>query len=232
MPPVLRLILWGVFAGWLSMVVYRLLSDQKKIAAFKAQNKKQQKLIADFDGEFAQLMPVIRHSLALGFKQLSLALGPALLASVPVLFIIIWVPGEFGYTTPAAGNHVFLDAESSSADIQWSVPDEVRIIEGGWLVNWPSKEQPLKMKDDQQVLLVLPLEHNIPVIHKKRWWNSLMANPLGYLPKDGKTDVIHIDLPEAVMIAWGPGWIRNWMFSFFASFLLSSVGFKLLLRLD
>jgi len=59
-----------------------------------------------------------------------------------------------------------------------------------------------------------------------------MANPLGYLPDDGKTDVIHIALPEPAMIAAGPGWIRGWMFSFFVTFLLSSLAFKFLLRID
>lgn len=232
MPAVLRLVIWGVFAGWLSMVIYRLFSNQKKIGALKAQNKNQQKLIAEFDGEFAQLIPLVRHSLALGFRQLGLALGPALLATVPVVFIIVWVPGEFGYKSPAAGTEVFLSAEPVSGNIHWSASSEVKITEGGWWINWPSKGQSLTMSDDQQVLLVLPLEHDVPVIHKKRWWNHLIANPLGYLPPDGHTDIIHINLPEAVIINAGPGWMRGWMFSFFMSFLLSSVGFKLLLRLD
>lgn len=232
MPPVLRLLIWGIFAGWLSMALYRLFSDQQKIGKLKAQQKDQQKIIAEFDGEFAQLMPLIRHTLALGFRQLGLALGPTLLATVPVLFIIIWVSGEFGYTAPAAGNEVFLSAEPPTDNIHWSAPSETRISEDGWLINWPAKGQSLTMSDDRQALLVLPLAHNIPIIHKKRWWNFLMANPLGYLPKDGSTDVIHINLPEAVMIESGPGWMRGWIFSFFMSFLLSSVGFKLLLRVD
>lgn len=88
------------------------------------------------------------------------------------------------------------------------------------------------MNDDHQLLLTLPLEHDIPIIHKKRWWNLLIANPLGYLPKDGSTDVIHINLPGAVFIGSGPGWIRGWMFSFFITLLLSSILFKRLLRLD
>ena len=88
------------------------------------------------------------------------------------------------------------------------------------------------MNENSQPLLVLPLEQRIPIIHKKRWWNWLMANPLGYLPTDLKTDVINIHLPKAVMIGFGPGWMRGWMFSFFMTFLISSIIFKRLLRLD
>ncbi len=232
LPPVLRLVIWGILAGWLTMVVYRRLSNQEKIGKLKAQQKVQQKIIAEFDGEFEELMPLIGHTLALGFRQLGLALGPALLATIPILFIVVWVAGEFGYETPAAGSEVLLSAEPVINDIHWSSTTEVKITEDGWAVNWPAEGQSLTMTDGRQPLLVLPLEHNIPIIHKKKWWNQLMANPIGYLPDDGKTDVIHIALPEPVMIGAGPSWIRGWMFSFFAAFLLSSLAFKFLLRID
>ena len=232
LPPVLRLVIWGILAGWLTMVVYRRLSNQVKIGELKAQQKIQQKKIAEFDGEFEELMPLIRHTLALGFKQLGLALGPALLATVPILFIVIWVASEFGFETPAAGSEVLLTVEPASSDIHWSSTTEVQFSENGWVINWPSEGQSLTMTDGRQPLLELPLEHNIPIIHKKKWWNLLMANPLGYLPEDGKTDVIHINLPEPNIIGSGPGWMRGWMFSFFMTFLLSSVAFKLLLRID
>jgi hypothetical protein len=232
LPPVLRLVIWGILAGWLTMVVYRRISNQEKIGELKAQQKIQQKKIAEFDGEFEELMPLIRHTLALGFRQLGLALGPALLATVPILFIVIWVAGEFGYESPVARSEVLLTAEPAINDIHWSSTTDVKITENGWAVSWPAEGQSLSITDGRQPLLILPLEYNIPIIHKKKWWNLLMANPIGYLPDDGKTDVIHIALPEPVMIAAGPAWMRGWMFSFFVTFLLSSLGFKLLLRID
>ncbi|MDX2417069.1 MAG: hypothetical protein QNK19_06380 [Xanthomonadales bacterium] len=237
LPPVLRLAIWGALAGWLTMIVYQFFSDQERIGALKALQKEQQKNMAEFDGEFSELLPLIRHTLTLGFRQLGLALGPALLATVPVLFIVIWVAGEFGYVTPAAGSEVYLSIEPASSEIHWSSTEQVGVNDDGWVINWPSPGQSLTiseatMGEGYQSLLVLPMEHDIPIIHKKRWWNLLMANPLGYLPENGKTDVIHIDLREAVIIDSGPAWMRGWMFSFFLAFLLSSIGFKLLLRLD
>lgn len=232
MPSVLRLVLWGVFAGWITMVVYRQLSNQKKLGELKVLQRAQQKGIAEFDGEFSELLPLIRRTLGLGVRQLGLSLVPALLATVPVVFIVIWVAGEFGYVLPDTDSEVFLSIEPLSSDINWSPMSEVRVKEGGWVVTWPSQGQSLTLREGQQLLLVLPLERAIPVIHKKRWWNLLMANPLGYLPEDGNTDVVHIELPAAVIIGSGPVWMRAWMFSFFMSFLLSSFGFKLLLRLD
>jgi len=232
LPAVLRLVIWGIFAGWLTMVVYRFLSNQEKIGELKTLQKTQQKNIAEFDGEFGELLPLIRHTIALGFKQLGFALGPALLATVPILFIVFWIAGEYGHEMPASGNEVFLSVEPATREIHWSPKAEVKISEGGWTVNWPEKGQTLTMSDDRQALLVLPLENEIPILHKKRWWNILLANPLGYLPDDGTTDVINIDLPEFIVFESGPAWIRGWMFSFFMSLLLSSLGFKLLLRID
>ena len=232
LPPVLRLVFWGILAGWMTMMVYRRLSNQEKIGELKAQQKVQQKLIADFDGEFEELMPLIRHTLALGFKQLGLALGPALLSTLPILFLIVWVAGAFGNEAPAAASMVHLTAEPSNNDIHWSSTTGVETVADGWQVSWPKNGQSLTLTDGRQPLLTLPLEDNIPIIHKKKWWNLLMANPIGYLPDDGKTDVIHIDLPEQVIIGFGPAWMHGWMFSFFVAFLLSSLGFKFLLRID
>jgi hypothetical protein len=235
-PPVLRLVSWGVLSGWLSMIVYRRFSSQEKIGALRMRQKDQQKEISEFDGEFSELLPLIRKTLMLGFRQLGLALGPALLASVPVLFIAIWVAGEYGHVNPAMGSDVLLSAEPPGNSIHWSSAAEIKAGDirssgEGWVVRWPSKDQPITMSDARHTLLVLPLEKAIPVIHKQRWWNFLIANPLGYLPQEGPLDSVHIDLPEAVIIGSGPPWMRGWMFSFFMAVLLSSLGFKYLLRI-
>lgn len=232
LPPLPRLAAWAVFAGWLTMAVYRRFSDQEKIRTLKMRQQEQQTAIAGFDGEFAQLLPLIRHALALGFRQLGLSLGPALLATLPVLFIVVWVAGEFAYATPAAGSEVGVRAEPAGGGIQWLPAADASRSRDGWQVRWPENGRSLTMNADGRVLLVLPVDDAVPVIHKKRWWNLLMANPLGYLPVEGRVDIVHIDLPERVFIAAGPSWVRGWMFSFFGVFLLSSVAFKLLMRLD
>lgn len=58
------------------------------------------------------------------------------------------------------------------------------------------------------------------------------ANPLGYLPAGGGVETIHIALPARQYLGFGPGWLRGWMFSLFLTFLLSSVVFKFLLKID
>jgi len=235
LPGVLRLVLWGILAGWLTMVVYRRLSNQDRIQLLKAEQKEQQKIISGFDGEFEELFPVIRHTLALGMRQLGLSLGPALLATIPILFIVVWVAGNFGNEQPSVGSPVSIEINTEQAAIDqfdWSSPGEATQTETGWELSWPSAEQPNAFLQDGRSLFELPSGHSIPVIHKHQWWNWLMANPIGYLPDDAVVDSIDIGLPEQQFLSFGPGWLRGWMFSFFLSFLLSSIGFKLALKID
>lgn len=232
LPPLIRLIAWGVLAGWLTMLLYRRLSNQEKIGRLKAEQKAQQKLIAEFDGEFSDLVPLIRKTLGTGFRQLGLALGPALLATLPVLVVVVWVAGEFAYDLPQPGAEVRFEAEPVAGDIAWEPASAAVETEGGWTVDWPEADAGVSMTGGERILLRLPLDEAVAVIHDRRWWNWLMANPLGYLPEDLATRAVHIGLPERNYLAFGPDWMRGWMFSFFLTFLLASVAFKILLKID
>lgn len=235
LPGLFRLALWGLLSGWLTMVVYRQISNQKQIHSLKLEQREQQKRISEFDGEMGELFPLIRHTLGLGMKQLGLSLGPALLATVPVLFIIVWVAGNFGHEFPSQGSAITVTINEDASDsdaIQWVPGTSAVAVSDGWQIAWPKPGQQLSIFEGDSELLQLPPSAAIPVIHKKRWWNVLMANPIGYLPEQSQADQIRIELPQQAFIGLGPQWMRGWMFSFFLIFLLSSVAFKLILRID
>lgn len=232
LPSFLRLGLWGIFAGWLTMMAYRKLSNQEEIGKLKAEQKIQQQKIVGFDGEFNGLLPLIRHTLSLGFRQLGLAIGPALLATIPVLFLVAWVAGQFGYETPAPGNVLNVTTTPIAADIDWQPVSAVKPEEDGWQLTWPDPGDTVSLRSGDQELLTLPTERNVPVIHKKQWWNCLFANPIGYVPEHLPIDQLHIALPEQKFMKFGPGWMQGWMFTFFLCFLLASIAFKLLLKID
>lgn len=231
-PDFLRLVLWGILAGWLTMIVYRRLSNQERISILKGEQKQQQKVISNFDGEFDELLPLIRNTLGLGFKQLGLSLGPALLATIPVLFLIAWVAGQFGYNLPDTGTAVQISAEPGESSLQFSADANVKTAEQGWIIPWPEVSSPVAISLDNRQLLELPLSNAVPVIHKKQWWNVLFANPLGYLSEDLPVEVVTIDLPAQQFVPAGPGWVQGWMFLFFMVFLISSIAFKFLLKID
>jgi hypothetical protein len=233
LPAVVRLAIWGVVAGLITMLLYRRLSNQDRIAELKAQQKAQQKAMTDFEGEFDELMPLIGSTLKLGLKQLSLALGPAVLASVPILFLVIWVAGEFANEAPEAGSVIELTPRPATFEgYRWSQPSSVTTEAGVWRLTWPDESGRVSLEGPAGPVLTFPLEERIAVIHKRQWWNVLMANPLGYLPDESKIEHIDIALPELSVLPFGPGWIRGWMFTFFLVFLASSIAFKFILRID
>ena len=235
LPPNLRLSLWGVLAGWMAMQVYRTLSNQEKIRTLKVEQKDQQKKIAEFDGELTELFSLIRHTLGLGMHQLRLSLGPALVATLPVLFLVVWVGGRFGYDYPAPGDVVSITTAEPAGQapaLSWHPAAAVTATSKGWDVRWPADGQAIALTQSDMTLLKLPMAAAIPVVHKRRWWNLLTANPIGYIPERATLDRVDIALPAQQFLPFGPHWIRGWMFTFFGVFLLSSVAFKLASRID
>ncbi|NJO36726.1 MAG: hypothetical protein HC871_02735, partial [Rhizobiales bacterium] len=82
------------------------------------------------------------------------------------------------------------------------------------------------------VISDIALAAPIPTIHKKQWWNTLIGNPLGYLPDDGAIEAIAFDLPEKDYLGFGPGWLRPWYVLFFTILVLGSLAIKIVGRID
>jgi len=232
LPPVFRLALWGVLAGWITMLAYRRLSNQERIKELKQEQKTQQAALAAFDGEFEEMWPLIREALSLGFKQLGLALGPALLATVPILFLVVWVSGQFGYDQPEPGQPVAITGTPPDAAVQWRPAEAAHATGDGWELAWPGAGSSVELLADGEKLLTLPTGQAVPVIHRKLWWNWLIANPIGYLPDGAALQQVDIALPPQQFLAFGPGWLRGWMFTFFSVFLVASLAFKFVLKVD
>jgi hypothetical protein len=45
-------------------------------------------------------------------------------------------------------------------------------------------------------------------LQKRQWWNSLIGNPIGYLPESSPLEWIDLDLPEKEYLPFGPTWLR------------------------
>ena len=162
LPDLGRLFVWGLVAAVASMGLYRLTSNQSRLAANKEESAALQKKLADFDGPFSELRPLLGRNLALAGHRLWLSLVPALIASVPVIFIIAWVANAFDAQTPAPGEAIEVEAIASDGrqlpPLRWQGDGQVREErEGAWKVAWPTAAAPLQLLDsDGTVLLSLP----------------------------------------------------------------------------
>ena len=110
LPPLGRLALWAVAAAVVSMALYRLLSPQATFALLKDESAAARAALAGYEGPLAGLWPYVGRALAPAGTQLRLALGPALLASLPVLVLMVWLGAHYGHHLPEPGECVTVQA--------------------------------------------------------------------------------------------------------------------------
>ncbi|MFN2333395.1 MAG: hypothetical protein ABR550_03085 [Wenzhouxiangellaceae bacterium] len=242
LPEPMALALWALFSAWMTMWVYRRFSNQEKLAALKPQVKAVQKKLSNYDGEFSGLKPLILENFKLSGRHILLALGPALLAGIPVLFVLVWVSNAFGVKMPEFGSPVQVTAvadEQAVAAERWQwrgiqaqafdAPEN-----GGyqWTIAWPEAETPATLVTPGGDLVVqLPPPRPSPILHPRQWWNALIANPAGYLSEQNPASVIYLDLPKKQMLSFGPSWMRGWEFLYFVLLIIGSLSLKFVWRI-
>jgi hypothetical protein len=237
LPDVVRLLLWGVVAAVLSMALYKVTSNQAKLAAIKAEIVALRQQINQFDGPFSEMWSLVGRNLKLALRQVWVTLGPAVIASVPVIFLLVWVSAAFDARWPAPGEQLEVEAHPGAGqtlpELHWRGGDGmVANGAGRWTVTWPGPGGSLELVDaDDTVLLQLPPPAPVSVVHQRRWWNTLLGNPAGYLPSPGAVDAIEVELPKQEFLPFGPDWLRGWIPFFFAVVIIVSLLLKFLWRL-
>lgn len=221
--PTFRLIIWGLIAAALSMGLYWLFSPQDKLTDVKIRALQARKDLNAHDGEFEEAWPLMRSMLGLSFRQLGMTTLPAVLASVPVLALIVWLGTAYGYTLPDGPAAIEVQTTPSAP-----VSAELKSSE-----TTPSNFPRLVITDGAGELVSdIALAAPVPTIHKKQWWNALFGNPLGYLPQDGAIDAIEIGLPEKEYLGFGPAWMRPWYVLFFTVLVLGSLAIKMGMKIE
>jgi len=231
LPDGARLALWAALAGAASMGLYWLTSPQQKLEEARREAARARRTLAAYDGAFDGLWPLMGRSLSTSFRHLGLALGPAILGSLPVLVLMGWMAGHYGYELPAAGDPVRVYEEPADGSLNWPPGTEVH-GNGPWTVVWPPADQAVPLADSTgKAMLTLPLTQPVPVKHKRVWWNMFFANPLGSLPDDAPVDLIGVRLRARVFVPFGPDWMRGWEAPFILIVLIASVAVKFLFRI-
>ena len=223
-PPSLRLIIWALIGAALSMGLYWLFSPQGKLTDIKTRALAARRDLNAFDGEFAEAWPLMRSMLGLSLRQLAMTTLPALLASLPVLALIVWLGTAYGYGLPEGDGSISVETTPAL-----QAQAELRTLDNA------SPENPPRLvvtDPDGSVLSDISLAAPVPTIHKKQWWNTLIGNPLGYLPAEGEIEVIAFELPKHDYLGFGPGWLRPWYVLFFTVLVLGSLAIKMIGRIE
>jgi hypothetical protein len=228
-PALISLSVWAVLAAFLSMWVYGKSSNQSVLSQIKPLQKAASKRLAVYDGPFGGLMPLIRENLILSGKHMWLTLFPALLATLPLLFILPWLSNTFGVYFPEPGTPVAIQVESYTPyELHWDSDNTFAGTgTGRWEIEWPGAASKLKLLGgDDKPVLTLPPNLASGILHKKQWWNILLANPPGYIEPKSIVETAYLDLPERELLPFGPDWMRGWLPLFMLYLFSFSMFFK------
>jgi hypothetical protein len=230
--PMLRLVFWGIVASILTMWLYVLLSSQGKLSRIKTEVADTKKALAQYDGDFKGAWRLIRQSLRLSLKQIGLALGPAIVASLPVLFMLVWLGTAYNYHLPETGAIIDIKIFPTSAEVSFHPQARKGASVGQWQISWPASDEQLWLRDTtSQVITTFPLSEPVPILHKRQWWNVLFGNPIGYIPEGSFLERVEIALPENKYLNLGPEWMHSSEAVFLLVVVIGSLAIKLIFRI-
>lgn len=218
LPTLLRLALWGALGGTVSMWLYRRVSPQQRIARGREQQLALRRRLDAFDGELTDAWPLIRQLLGSSLRQVGRVTLPAVVASLPVLCLLVWLSTAYGYRFPDDADAPAVRASPAPLSARWV--DEPG--HGGRVLVVDPRD-----RRSAEVALEVP----VPVVERWHWWNLLIANPAGYLAGSHPVQRVVIDLPRRSYLGSGPSWVRGWEFPFFVSLFAVSLALKRLLHI-
>lgn len=218
--PAARLVVWGAVGGIVSMLLYRALSPQVRIALGKAELLRARRTLNRYDGKLDGAWPLMRRMLRAAFQQVGRVTWPALLASLPVVCLLAWLSTAYGYNYPEPGTAPAITTVPDGFEARWA--DE-RSTAG----DAPSRPpRVLVGARNADIVVDVALPEPVPVIHKRQWWNLLLGNPVGYLPSDAAVDLVRVELPRKEYLGAGPRWMRGWETPFFSALLVVALVLK------
>lgn len=231
--PVWRIAVFAALGSLVSMLLFKKLSRQRALAALKLEIKAVQKdLVRPGSGRLGE---IVRQNLELTGRQLWLSFWPALLASIPILFLLAFCSNQFGAEPMGPGSRVYVTPaglQGSPAEFEWhGVNAQWDARKKAWTFYHPGSGQTASLRFGDREQLNWPTAVPVHVLHKKQWWNVLVANPAGYLDERAQVSSVAFNTPAQVIIDWGPGWMRGWLFAFMLFLVLFSVAVKLLWKI-
>ena len=233
--PVWRIAFFAALGSVASMALFKGSSNQVELADLKQQIRTVQKSLAGSQQESGELREIIQRNLKLTGRQLWLSFWPALLASIPLLFLLAFSSNQFGVERPSPDFRVYVmprDFQGSPSEFEWrGVNAQWDARKKAWTFHQLDAGQSASLMLGSQEQLSLPTSVPTSVLHHKRWWNYLFANPAGYLDANVDIGLIEFNTPQQVIINWGPEWMRGWLFAFMLFLILFSVAIKVVWKI-
>jgi predicted AlkP superfamily phosphohydrolase/phosphomutase len=230
-----RVVVWSLIAALTSMLLYRVIARPRTLARLnqEALAMREKLNLLESEGRQQDMGRLFRRSLGIAGRQLGIRLIVVAIASLPILFILVWMSNAYDASTPIAGETVRVTLEPvlgrELPPVSWRGDGKAtEIAPGAWNVTWPGEGSRVDLYDSDGLrLLSLPSEEPVRTVAQRAWHNVLLGNPGGYLPSPGDVEAVSIDLPRPAVMPVGPDWVRGWL----PVSLVLIVAISLLLRL-
>ncbi|HNP64538.1 MAG TPA: hypothetical protein PKH39_11440 [Woeseiaceae bacterium] len=233
--PVWRMAVFAALGSLVSMLLFKKLSNQAELAELKQKIGQAQKDLVRSNDKSAGLGQVLRRNLRLSGRQLWISFWPALIASIPILFLLVFCSNQFGAKAMDSGARVYVtpvELEGSPRDYRWTnINAQWDARKMAWTFYQPEPGKSASLVRGAEPQLSVPTVAPTHVVHKKQWWNFLIANPAGYIDDNAGVERFEFNTPTQVIINWGPGWMRGWLFAFMLFLVLFSVAIKILWKI-
>jgi hypothetical protein len=231
----IRLSFWALISALVSSFVFKKLSNPKKISQLKTTLKTMQNQLNQHDGEFSELKELAIGTIKLSIKRMVMTFVPALLASLPMLFILTFLSNHYELQQPQLNDSIHLNIEWEQHNGQQLAQIQNNTVinsDASETVNWPALNNPIDLTNTANNTSIMTFPFTIStIIHKKQWWNSLIGNPAGYLMDDSDINSIGFDFKQQQIIKFGPPWARSWLFIYFFMTFAFSIVFLFLFKI-
>jgi len=217
---------YGLVSGILTMVVYAKVSNQEALNKGKIESKEalaaMKQLDPDADSEV--VMATMKRAIKAPLIQAKNSIVPALVASIPLIFIMVWISQAYSYTTPDAGSQI---SAQLNPVVSVQQNEQVQVNDNDDLsLSWPATGEIEVAEQGGGVIAAVPASTRTPILHKRQWWNMLFANPAGYLDDGSPISAITLDLPKIELLGFGPAWMRTWWFIYFLVLMTAAIAIK------
>lgn len=217
--------IYGLVSGVITMLVYARVSNQEALSRGKIESKEAlaEMKALDPDAEPDVVMATMKRAISAPLNQAKNSLLPALAASVPLIFIMVWISQTYSYDTPEAGSLIPVQVNPDTSLLE---SNGIQAVEDGYQMVWPSSGELELMDEGGAIVAAIPSSLSIGILHKHQWWNALFSNPAGYLDDSSPVDSVTLSLPNIELVGFGPDWLRTWWFFYFLVLMSAAIGIK------
>lgn len=217
--------LLGIISGVVSMLMYRRISPQQNLTQVGEDIHRVRAALVAYDGDMDGMLKLVRTAAGLSLKQLWLTGWPAVVSSLPVLFIAVPLSALFDFETPKSGDVVEMRVLPASASQRVSTTNDLALARdaaGVLRFRWPENTTAVKLSLDDSGSISVSAQSICGGIDRFRLHNLLVGSANPSIAASSAVDHIEVSCPQRDLVGFGPEWLRAWWVTFFVTIVATS----------